>query len=620
MTDSVKVVLNSQINVGADRRKLLYVSGTTKTYNNPSANGSITSGQVLFSNIALPSLSNSVISRNMRVRYQIQMTCQAGTNTNCGIVNPNLAYNAGGSFVNKTYGALRPFPLSTCTDSCILTINNVPVAVNLRQAMPAILKTIPKEYLEKQATECPSQLDNLPLLITDSNFATQGSDFNCATSSCQPLSESFNSPHSVSRGSFKPIRYDISAGGTTSVIFEVCEPVFVSPCSLFDEQEFLANINTLSLQYNYSLLQDAFVFGGGMQGANDLAPFVYPPGYAVSLVNDSARLEYEQISLDTRVVAIPRVVSYPWAIPQIYGKNVGTLASPLSNTISSLVLQQSDTLRLSFMPSLVYVFAHIPVNTRATYSTAGNYSFADCNFALGSASGAYNPQAYAAGSPTSTIIYDTNQTGVINVQLNNRQGLLQGASIKDLYRVAVRNGYPYSWNEWLMNPVVIFNPVADLGLDLSQSDIYPDMNGNVTLQIQLTYNTWNYVSETITLYGGTFTQPAQSWAQIAGTGPVQTELMVVAVQSGVAEISPDTFITNGGPISAMEVKQALGTASRGETDAYIPSHMTKLTPQGAGISDLFGNVKNVVSSVAKGVGAVQQDPLFQKALRMAQAL
>jgi hypothetical protein len=619
MTDSVKVVLNSQINIGADRKKLLYVSGTMKTFNNPSANGSITGGQILFSNVALPSLSNSLISRNMRVRYQIQFVATAGSQIQ--INNPNLPNQPGGTYPNHSRAALRPFPLSTCSDTCILTINNVPIAVSLRQVMPAITKTIPKDYLEKQASECPSMLDNLPCLICDSTTNFVGQIYNTQTSSSQPLSAAVNSTYQCSRAGFQPISY-VTAGTTTTITYEVCEPVFVSPLSLYDEGEFLANVNTFSLQYNYSLLQDAFVYGGVYQNTVDGGPDAYPPGYSVNLVPDSARLEYELISLDTRIVAVPRVVSYPYSSPQFYPKQVATLTAPISNIVQNIVQAQTDTLRLSFMPSLVYVYAHLPVPTRAVNSVATAQSFSDCNLSLGTANAlTYNP---AGGN---NLVYDQNQTGVISVTLNNRQGLLQGASIKDLYRVAVRRGYQYSYQYWLNNPVIIFSPVEDLGVDLSQSDIYASMNGNVTLQIAASFNTFNYVAQAVQLYGGAAAAALGVATQWAKLGPAATalatfpiELMTVCIQSGVAEISPDTCVLNTGPISAMEVKQALGMASKGTEDAYLPSHLTKVTPQGGGFSDLFGDAKNIVSSVAKGIGAVQSDPLFQKALKMAQSL
>lgn len=591
MTDSLKVVLNNEINVGADRRKLLYVSGTQKTYNNPANNGSITGGQILFSSVALPSLSNSVLSRNMRIRYRVQVSSTAAL----PIYDPNGQYN---SFAQPISLAPRAFPLSTCTDTVIVTVNNVPTSINLRQTLPAILKTVPKWYLEKQSSEAPSMLDNWPLLPSDAHVEIVAGTPAGGAVSNQVLSAAWNCDHAKSRASFAPVSF--SAGGTVA-IYEICEPIFCPPFSLYDSQTFLGDVNTISVQFNYSQLNDMFCYGVNLTQAQG----TYQPAFTVALVDNSARLEYEVISLDSRVVAVPRVLSYPYAMPQpfdvpITGITAGT-ATPLSNgAVQNAVAQQSQSLRLSYMPSLIYIYAGLAPSQRASVAVAGQPSYSDCNLAIGQASG-------AAGA----LVYNTDQTGVVSIQLNNRQGLLQGASIKDLYRISVKNGYQYSWNEWLMNPIVIVSPVNDLGLDMSQSDIYPDMNGNVTLQVQASFNNWNYIAAT-TLFAGT---ASTGWATISVSA---LRFFVTCVQSGIQEVSPDTLVTNTGPISAAELKEALSKSSAGREDMYLPSTaIDKKTEAGAGLSDLFGSAKNVLSSVAKGVGAVTQDPLFQAVIKKA---
>ena len=588
--DSVKVILDENINVGSDRAKLLRVNGTQITYNNPQNNGSIVGGQILFSNITLPSLANSVISRNMRIRYRVTVTA---TTTTGVMANASAPYT-----VPKV--TFRPFPLSTCTDTAILTVNNVPVAVSLRQVMPAILRTIPKKYLEKEASECPTQLDNSAVLINDA--AGVGGSY---AISSQPSSSMINCPNQTSRGSFLPIS-SVSAGGTTVYTFELCEPIFVPPLSLYDDKTFLANVNTLSYQANYSLLNDMCVVAvdNGLFAGTGTAP-VYPAVFSVALVDNSARLEYSVISLDSRVVAIPRVVSYDYALPQFFPTPISAFANPLSAiAIQSTGLIQSQSLRLSYMPGLIYVYAQVPVNTRAAAAAATAAAYSDTFLALGTASG-------TAGTPlVNTMIYNTDQTNVVSIQLNNRQGLLSGASIKDLYRIACSNGYSYPYSQWLVNPIVIINPTKDLGLDLSSSDIYPNQNGNVTLSIQVGFNTWNYSTAT-----NQFATAAPGWATLQ-----TTNLMVVCVQEGICELSPDTLVINTGALSATEVKMAIEDASKAESaeTAFVPSSVEKAG--GGALSDLYGNTRSVISGVAKGVGSVIDDPLFRMALKRAETL
>ena len=84
--DGIKVILADQINLSADRAKILRVSGTQISYQNQTANGSVAGGSILFSNLALPSLANSCISRNMRVSYRVAVSAPAGT---LNLYNPN---------------------------------------------------------------------------------------------------------------------------------------------------------------------------------------------------------------------------------------------------------------------------------------------------------------------------------------------------------------------------------------------------------------------------------------------------------------------------------------------------------------------------------------------------
>jgi hypothetical protein len=558
MEDSVKVILNKQVNVGKDRAKLLRVSGTQNTYQSNSVNGVANGGSILFSNIALPSLSNSVISRNMRIRYKL--TVQATGANATGLTNPTVVLGANGATA-----ALRQFPLSTCTDTITCTINNVPTSLNLRQVLPAITKTIPLSYFQKEASECPSMPDNAAVLMTDEQAT--------ALTSNQPLSSYWNS-QGYSRASFQPIAYTTGGVGTANVVtYEITEPVFCQPLCLESDSEFLANVNTLSVQYNYSNLQDAVVYG--------LAA-AYPQGYSVAIDSTSVFLELTVISLDNRLVAVPSVVSYPYEQPQYYNTPFTFSGIPngsgCSNTQVSYTAQ-SQSLRLSYMPSLIYLYGQVSPTTRAANSIFDAASYADFNLSFGTTS--------AAG-------LNANQIGAISITLNNRQGLMQGCSIQDLYRLAVSHGYGFSFSQWKLSPVVILSPSKDLGLDMSaSSDIYPLMTGNVVLQVQAIFNTSNIVAATVQ------TGAPATWVPAT----TQFQFQIVCMQAGIAEISPDTMILQAGPLSSAEVNSSLKTAPGGE---YIPSDMVDdKAPSGLGgsLHGAHGHGRSVVSSTARGMHA-----------------
>lgn len=561
--DGIKVILADQINLSADRAKILRVSGTQISYQNQTANGSVAGGSILFSNLALPSLANSCISRNMRISYRVAVSAPAGT---LHLYNPNstLACSVGvAPIAGAPLGALRPFPLSTCTDTLIVTINNVPTSVSLRQQISGLLQTIPKDYLEKQATECPSQLDNASVLATDQIFQSAAL---VMPASSQPLSTCINSPKAVSRGSFAPISV-VTVGGVDTFTFHVEEPVFCSPLSLYDDQTFLGNVNNLSIQYFYSSLTDMLVYGSYLGSVYEV------PDVTVALVESQARLAYTIVSLDTRVVAVPRVLSYPYAGPQFFPTALTAFANPVSSGVVQTTGQvTSQSLRLSFMPSLIYIYGQMPPSTRAALPAQG-YSVPDFYYDIGTANGG------------------TDQTNIISIQLNNRQGLGAGMSKKDLYRTAVQRGYGSSFNDWLASPIIILSPTLDLGIDVGSSDVYPNQSANVTLSIQCTFNNSNVIARTAQVAALT-----PNWLT---NGAIQFQ--IVTIQDGIFQISPDSVSIDCGALSSSEVKSGLEDASSGDAEkAFVPASVEKMGLGGA--LTMFGAPRSMVAGVAHGLG------------------
>lgn len=567
--DGIKVILADQINLSADRAKILRVSGTQISYQNQTANGSVAGGSILFSNLSIPSLANACLSRNMRISYRVQITAPTGTlhlyNPNQTLVASTTPPAVGGAVAGAPLGALRPFPLSTCTDTLIVTINNVPTSVSLRQQISGLLQTIPKDYLEKQATECPSQLDNASVLATDQIFVT---DTTVMPASSQPLSTCINSPKAVSRASFAPISVVINgAGALDTFVFHVEEPVFCSPLSLYDDQTFIGNVNNLSVQYFYSSLTDMLVYG------SYAGSVVEVPDVTVSLVESQARLAYSIISLDTRVVAVPRVLSYPYAGPQFFPTALTAFANPVSSgAVQTTGQVTSQSLRLSFMPSLIYIYGQMPPSTRASLPAQG-YSVPDFYYDIGTANGG------------------TDQTNIISIQLNNRQGLGAGMSKKDLYRTAVQRGYGSSFNDWLASPIIILSPTLDLGIDVGSSDVYPNQSANVTLSIQCTFNNSNVIARTA--------QVAPNTPNWLTNGTIQFQ--IVTIQDGIFQISPDSCQIDCGALSSSEVKSGLEDASSGDAEkAFVPASVEKMGLGGA--LTMFGAPRSMVAGVAHGLG------------------
>jgi len=492
--DPLKVILGDEINVSEDRVKNLYLGATQVSYKSIPVSGTIQGGSIFFNSVGVPDLANSVISRNMRIRYRVVVT--AGPNQ-LGMFNPNVVAQetTGLGSSSLPYAAFRPFPLSTVTNCLTVSINGSSTSVRLRDVMSGITRTIPRDYLEKEATQCPSQLDNGWILVSDNQLglnSTVGSATNFITSS-QPLSSCYNCPKATSRASFVPISYTV--GTDTPYVpdraeYEISEPIFCSPMTLDYNQTWLGNVNMLSVMYQYSNLGDMVVYGQSVAGTvSGLNP--YPVGYSVSLVENSAKLCFAIASVDTRIVSIPKIINYPFSNPQLYSTRLKPFIPPMSMTpVQNTGNVSSQVIRLSYMPSLIYIYAQIPPDVRAQYSRQAllgesHYSYPDVFYSLGS---------------SNNLEYDASQTNVLSVRLNNRDGLMAGSSIGDLYKMSVSNGYDSSFTDWLASPIIIINPVKDLGIDFSQ-DVYPDMLGITTLSVQCSFNTYNMVSRTLqTLY------------------------------------------------------------------------------------------------------------------------
>jgi len=528
-----KVLLTRPVNISQNYAKTIRVGGTLQSYQVINQTGSSTGSQILFQNLALPSLGNSVISKNMRVRYVVQLTANADP----PVFNPlNPLTDAPPQMV------FRQFPLSSITDTLTVSINNVSSTINLRNVLPGYARTIDKFYLMSKASEAPSQCDDNSILSGDALMAAGG-----APLSNQVFSTYYNGSH-VNRGSFEPIGYD---AGTHTFTYEICEPVMCSPLALDDTSPYLANCNTLNIQYNYSNLTDMVLTAG--QGA-------LPAGFAVAITN--AFIEYDVISLDNRIVSIPRVYMTPYFNTQYFNK---TDASGLINTNSNPqpITFTSDSIRLSSMPELLIIFAGPSQSSRSAHPG----QLADAFLQWGDSG--------AAG------------IGAVNLSLNNRQGLLQSCSTKELYRISVKNGYCYSYTTWLKcgGPIVL-SPVSDLGLDISAGDVLPGMAGNVILQVTTRHNNSNWYFAGLQQAVGT------------NINNVQFQQTIVCVYKGVAEISPDSMALNLGILSASEVNMALSKApASGES---IPENLVDAYEGG----HLFGQKAPLLGSVARGAGAV----------------
>ena len=557
MASQPKLFLDNRINVSDVSTSVVRISGQQVNYFNINPDGTSFPSQIVFNNIITPSLSNTLVGKNIRLRYQLVVA--AGTAG--GTVDALLPKPAGS--VNATInGVLRAYPLQSVCNSITLTINGSSSVVSQRQILTALQRCEKKKLKKGTESEAPTQADNLSILVPDATGRLSG----------QVLSPYQNSD-GTTRGSF--VAYSYSGTGAQQYFFDVCESVMVSPLTAEPNEVALPNINTLSLQLNYSNLIDMTVFGS-VAGADP----AYPANLSVQIVSPVLELTY--FSVSNALVNIPRMYETDYTNLVFFPRtqtNFGT-----TNVESKQVL--SDTLRFTSTPALIYIWLRPQMALRDAAVGSGA-SYADFCFPLG------NQGTNAAAQ---TILPN------FNITFGNRSGLLSSMSVQQAYKTSVRNGLDMTWREWIAaGCVLVLNPSLDFGLDLSQGDTIPGSTGSVNFQYTATYNNSNIIS-------------AQAIAGGAGGaygGNIAVELMIAVSYAGKCVLTADNCVFTTGFLSDAEIDALLNTAPNDNT--MMSDEVLKPTIQGAG---LFGKAKSVLGHIARGIHAVA--PHVEAVAKMAQ--
>ena len=622
-TATPRLVLDNRVNVSDSFDALVRYSGVNVSQYEITPDGSNFPTQILYNNIVTPNSATTLVSRNFRQRYVLSITYDR-TDLNApqfaGVQNYNaagLAQLGPNPLCNTVLRA--PFALQSVCDNVSLTINSQTLNLPSRIVLDAFAQKLPRDYLKAQASEAPSQLDNrwylqpdysagatgtltiangpadwaavvaagavsttingaayiytptgaappavgtiLPITAPNGNVAfvkitllwTTGAARNIGTiytflqnkSAMQPLS-AYENCDGASRACFLPVSVS-NNGNNCTVKFAVSEQVYISPLTLHDQETGFANVNTLSLLFNYSSL-------------NDILYSVNPTVAIGSIVVESPKLQLTYLQVNPDVVKIPASVSYNYDQVVYFQKN-----QPMTLNAYPAISEgqlQSDTLRLSACPSLIYILARPPISNRTIPDTQTFYGLGHADYSL-----------MPAG---------------IQITFGNRTGLLSSASSQTMYRMAKKNGYSGSFDEWVRSGLYIINPVADLGIDPTL-DFLPLETGAENFQVSLYAN-----ANGMNAIG----LPA------AGSTP-QVELLVVCVYAGAVSITPDMMFQSIGLLSHNEMNALVGES--GKTGNMISSEHVKPTIQGAG---LFSDAKHLLGKMASAV----RSPLGQKAL------
>ena len=616
-----QLLLDNRVNVSSDFSILMKYSANQISQQRVKADGSSWQSQILFNNIVVPNMATTLVNRNLRISYDVVLSydvANAGASSFAYVLN-----NKDGLVENdRCDTVLRAFPLQSITDTVQLTINGITISQQTRDILDAVLHTVPKEYLENQASECPSMLDNAvvqygdvenwggwtaganwdpntagkqsvpisrygenytftvnvvgsvptvgqvyplsivsasaaenvadlsAMLVMTANWANNtvvGNIFVKRNQSNQPLSTYRNS-NGATRGSFAPV--SVSLAGTTQTIrYHVVEDLLMSPLTLHQNETALANVNTMSLLMTYSKLStDMFYSTNAM-----------PAEATIEIQNPELLIQY--MSVDPGIVKIPPSVSYSYELPNVL-KNQQALTYTTTKFEAQAV--QTQNYRLNAMPSKIFLCSRAPLTSRTSPQTATFNSLGQ----------------NISGSAVAGI----------SLSLGTREGLLSSATNQDLYRMAVRNGYQYSYNRWIQNTVYIIDPVSDLGLN-PQTESYPLENqGSVNLSIQFYENNYGRL--------------------LSGVAPTGTtaEVVLIPLYKGTISITPQQMFNSIAVLSSNEVEQILKTQPK--DGSMMSDEAVKPSIAGAG---LFDTLKSIAGHTASALASPLAQNILSKA-------
>lgn len=610
-----RLVLGNRVNVSDSFDELVKYSGnnvSTYQINADGAEGSF-GNSIQFTNVVPPNVDNTVLARNFRVFYQATITYDktvenyprlAGVNVDNA---NNHTLGAGNQVVDTT---MRPYPLSSISDTIQLTLNSSQLSYQSRLANDVIQRFIRKDINEYKTVECPTAPDNRWALAVDCPTATAPltignyadwaavvadgaittlingiqcvyiptggaapaigtvldllTPYNNVLATClvsavyaggavevigqitvnsisavssQPLSSYTNSSLGASRGAFLP--YSVStAGDLVSVKFSVVEPVFCSPLSLMENEAGLGRVNTASLLYTYSKLQTDFLVSANASmslGANG------------GIVIGAPKLVLQYITVDPEIVKIPAQITYPYESVVVYNKVLTNSTMPATQTYAF----QTDTIRLSNCPHRIYLVVRRQITQRTSQQTS---TF----FGLGQL-----PSSQFSG---------------LAITYGNRTGLLSATSNADLYRMASKNGYNGSFNEWQQAGVYCIDPVSDLGLD-PKTETLPLEQGFNNIQINGYYNSNGLIAS-----GETFTGVP--------------EVVMIVVYNGAISVSVDNVVQSLALLTEGEMNAVLKKAP--VDGSMVSDELIKPTIMGSG---LYSSAKSLLGKAARGLAS-----------------
>jgi len=546
MSKEIVGLLSNKLNVSDQYTQVLEIGPTQfqpYSYSADSAGGF--GSQIQFNNIVpIGSLSQTLLSKNMRVSYDVQVVIVASAAPGAGVNTLSLPtdslYNNG---LNQAVNAgFRSFPLQEICDTVQISLNSATQTWNARQTISGLQRLLDQKALMTRVGEAPVRPDNQYTLLPDN----VGVDHVLSTSARANLS--------YSRNSIQCTSFTFGADNRTYTYnYHITEDLIIPGInSLWDNEVQLANINNLSLILTYSSLQSDFLCCAPIySNATPPALVAYTNAAPVITISDP-RLQLFYNTVDPNIVSIPRSIVYPYENINWFVQSPVTvnLQAPVSGSLAV----NSNTIRLLSCPKYIGFWFRQAINSRTTASFQ-----ADSCLALNTG------------------------LGCVSINYGAKNGLLSQSDRDSIYRFSRECGSNQTREDFVAGSGswTWVDPTKHFGL--SADDLHVGEGGSVNLQINAQYTNQNCKASLQT------TTAASTLPTAA-----QMEFMVVVIYEGQMIVTPDMVNFSLAVLSPAEISTLMNKGS------IVSKEAVKMEGKGAGLY----TDKSVLSKGARRKGGV----------------
>lgn len=484
-------VLDPRVIIDNERTYAILKSGSQTTWKQYTTT-SISNSSLNFS--CPPPSGGVIVDRKMYMYLPIRLTF-IGTPPN------------GETIIRANRDAPRAFPISSSIETLQASINNQSMSINIADIVHALM-----HY------NTDNDVKNLDYSMTPS-YQDQSQNYSDLFNSIRgPLQNYGDASDGVQtpRGGFpfviisNPVSNGVNAV-TAVVDVAFCEPLYLSPF-YWGKSNASGFFNVNTMDFNFTFLGNAanrFWSHDSNNGTNIITSSSFTFGglsggpTSFTTTGNLPLMLFQYITPQTNMVLPPNVpITYPYFDVLRFPTDL-----PQSIAGSGQTTASSNNIQLNSIPRRMYVY----VRER-------------------------NSDLYSSASNTDTFFQINN----INIQFQNKNGLLASASMNQLYQMSVANHCKMNWTQWSGGPVyapgnlsatygtigsvVCIEFATNIGLNANGGQA-PGLNEQSMLQINVTYTNVSGRNINPTLYivpvlEGTFT--------IQGLGQSSTNIGVIS--------------------------------------------------------------------------------------------